>query len=262
MTADSLSLDGKVAVITGGARGQGAEEAMRFNELGARVVLADVLDEDGEALASKLGERAAYRHLDISDPEQWAALMAWVVAEWGRLDVLVNNAAIWATAPIEEQPIDGFDRIISVNLRGTFLGVQAAIAPMRASGGGSIVNIASVAGVRGIPGHAAYGASKWGVRGIGQVAAVELGPDGIRVNTIMPGIIDTPMISSAAGAAAMSVEHLPLRRIGQPNDVAGLVVFLASDASSFITGAEITVDGGSTSSLHRSAPPAGPRAGS
>ncbi len=175
---------------------------------------------------------------------------------WGRLDVLVNNAGILASSPIEEQSIEGFDRLIAVNLRGTFLGIQAAIAPMRKSGGGSIVNIASIAGARGVPGLAAYSASKWGIRGLTQAAAVELGPAGIRVNTILPGIIDTPMIASAAGAAALAVDHLPLRRIGQPDDVAGLVAFLASDASSFISGAEISVDGGSLASLHRPPPPA------
>jgi 3alpha(or 20beta)-hydroxysteroid dehydrogenase len=249
-----FSLDGKVAIVTGGGRGQGAEEAARFHQLGARVVLADVLDDDGAELASKLGDGAVYRHLDISDEEQWSGCIAGLMADWGRLDVLVNNAAVWSTAPIEEQTVDGFDRLVSVNLRGTFLGIRAAIAPMRSSGGGSIINVSSLAGLRGIPGHAAYGATKWGIRGLTQVAAIELGPAGIRVNTILPGIIDTPMIASSARAAGLAVDHLPLQRIGQPADVAGLASFLASDESSFITGAEITVDGGSAASLHRPTP--------
>lgn len=244
-------LSGKVAIITGAARGQGAAEARLFHERGATVLLADVLDDDGEALAKELGERAEYRRLDVSDPASWQSAVDWAVNEWERLDILVNNAAIWATAPIEELDIAQFDRIISVNLRGTLLGMQSVVAPMRASGGGSIVNIASTAGIRGYAGHGAYGASKWGVRGLGQVAAVELGPSGIRVNTVLPGPIDTPMIVDSAAAVARAADHLPLGRIGRPDEVAELVAFLASDAASFISGAEITADGASTSGAPR-----------
>lgn len=244
-------LTGKVAIITGAARGQGAAEARLFHQRGARVLLGDVLDDGGKALAGELGDRAEYRRIDIADAASWQAAIDWVVTEWGRLDVLVNNAAIWRTAPIEELDIAEFDQVISVNLRGTLLGMKAAIAPMRAAGGGSIVNIASTAGVRGIHSHGAYGASKWGLRGLSQVAAVELGPSGIRVNTVLPGPIDTAMIADRETVAARAADHMPLRRIGQPEEVAELVAFLASDAASFITGAEVTIDGGSIAGLSR-----------
>ena len=173
--------------------------------------------------------------------------MASIMDAHGRLDVLVNNAAVHRFRSIEEETVEDFDRVIRINLRGTFLGIKAAIAPMRASGGGSIVNIGSIAGIRGFPLHASYGASKWAIRGLTKTAATELGPSGIRINVVLPGIIDSPM---AWGGGQMpesaTFGHLPLGRVGEVDDVAHVVAFLASSASAYITGAEITVDGGAT----------------
>ncbi len=238
-------LAGKVVIVTGGSQGQGAAEARLFRQLGAKVVVADVSDETGQALAAEIG--ASYHHVDISEASAWQHLMAEVMDAHSRLDVLVNNAAVHWLRSIEEETVDEFDRLIGINLRGTFLGIQAAIAPMRTSGGGSIVNIASIAGIRGFPLHGSYGASKWGVRGLTKTAAGELGPSGIRVNVVLPGIIDSPMAwSGGQMPEGTSFDHLPLGRVGEAEEVARVVAFLASDASAYMTGSEITVDGGAT----------------
>jgi 3alpha(or 20beta)-hydroxysteroid dehydrogenase len=238
-------LDGKCVIVTGGSQGQGAAEARVFAEAGAKVFVVDVADESGTRVAAEIG--AFYHHVDVANPSDWRELMAAVMDAHGRLDVLVNNAAVHRFRSIEEETVEDFDRLVGVNLRGTFLGIKAAIAPMRASGGGSIVNIGSIAGSRGFPLHASYGASKWAVRGLTKTAATELGPSGIRVNVVLPGIIDSPM---AWGGGPMpegaTFGHLPLGRVGEVDDVAHVVAFLASSASAYITGAEITVDGGAT----------------
>lgn len=238
-------LAGKSVVVTGGSQGQGAAEARVFAEAAAKVFVVDVADESGTRVAADIG--ASYYHADVSDPSDWQELIASVLDAHGRLDVLVNNAAVHRFRSIEEETVEDFDRLIGVNLRGTFLGIKAAIAPMRASGGGSIVNIGSIAGIRGFPLHASYGASKWAIRGLTKTAATELGPSGIRVNVVLPGIIDSPM---AWGGGPMpegaTFGHLPLGRVGEVDDVAHVVAFLASSASAYITGAEITVDGGAT----------------
>lgn len=242
-----VDLTGKVAIITGAAQGQGAAEARLFADLGARVVLTDVLVDKGRQVAASIGDAARFLHHDVSDEGGWAAAVGTAVSAFGRLDVLVNNAAICKVVPLTEQTADGFDQMLRVNLLGAFLGVKAVVAPMKAAGGGSIVNISSQAGVQGLAGYTAYGASKWGLRGMSKVAAIELGPLGIRVNTVYPGMIDTPMI------AHLDVERgpgghpgAPLTRVGTPEEVAEVVAFLASDASSYITGADLTVDGGAS----------------
>lgn len=242
-----VDLAGKVAIITGAAQGQGAAEARLFADLGARVVLTDVLDDKGTQVAASIGAAARFLHHDVSGERGWAAAVDTAVREFGRLDVLVNNAAICKVVPLTEQTSDGFDQMLRVNLIGAFLGIKAVVEPMKAAGGGSIVNISSQAGMQGLAGYTAYGASKWGLRGMSKVAAIELGPLGIRVNTVYPGMIDTPMI------AHLEVEPgpgghpgAPLTRVGTPEEVAEVVAFLASDASSYITGADLTVDGGAS----------------
>ena len=234
-------LAGKVAIVTGAARGQGEAEARLFAAEGAQVVLTDVLDEQLRAVADDIGDAARWQHHDVASEAGWNAVVERTVADLGRVDVLVNNAAIHHVRRIEDETVEAFDRILAVNLRGTFLGTRSVVAPMRAAGGGSIVNISSLAGIQGIFGHGAYGASKWGVTGLTSVAAIELGPLGIRVNSVHPGPIDTDMLPVRDEAR---FRDLPLGRVGRADEVAELVLFLASDASSYVSGAHLTVDGG------------------
>lgn len=239
------TLDGKVAIITGAARGQGAAEARLFAAAGARVVLTDVLD--GTDVAASIGEAAAFVRHDVTSADDWARAVGTARERFGRVDVLVNNAGLWRTAPVEEETRARFELMLQVNLVGPFLGVQAVAPAMREAGGGSIVNVSSTAGLRGIRGHAAYGASKFGLRGLTRSAALDLAADGIRVNSVHPGVVDTPMIAEiGVERGAGKAPRVPLGRAGVPEDVAGLVLFLASDASSYITGTELAVDGGLT----------------
>ncbi|BBZ11932.1 glucose 1-dehydrogenase [Mycobacterium branderi] len=247
MAGQGLDLSGKVAIITGAARGQGAAEARLFASLGARVVLTDIFADEGRRVASSIGAAAHFVCHDVGDENGWAATVDTAVKEFGRVDVLVNNAAICDVHPLVDQSLDSFERMLRVNLIGAFLGIQAVAEPMKAVGGGSIINVSSQAGLQGLAGYGAYGASKWGLRGMSKVAAIELGPFGIRVNSVHPGMIDTPMV------AHLDVERgpgghpgAPLTRVGTPEEVADVVAFLASDSSSYITGAELAVDGGAS----------------
>ncbi|GAA4145377.1 glucose 1-dehydrogenase [Actinomadura keratinilytica] len=243
-------LDGKVALITGGARGMGKAHVRRFVAEGARVVFGDVLAEEGAAVAADLGDAARFVRMDVTSPQDWQAAVGTAVDAFGRLDVLVNNAGILRHKTIEEMSLEECRRILDVNLVGQWLGIKSVTPAMRAAGGGSIVNVSSTEGFIGAAGLAAYSASKFGVRGLTKAAARELGPDGIRVNSVHPGGIVTPMsmqddvVSATAAGADAFMKALPLGRLGSTREVTGLLVYLASDESSYCTGSEILVDGG------------------
>lgn len=239
--------DGKVALISGGARGMGAAHARALVAEGAEVVAADILDDEGKALAEELGGAARFVHLDVTQPDQWKAAVQTAVEEFGALNVLVNNAGIVNGNTLQNFPLADWQKIIDINLTGTFLGMQAAVEPMIVAGGGSIINISSVEGLRGSPGLYGYVASKFGVRGLAKAAALELAPHNIRVNSIHPGMIRTPM---TAGIPEDFLQ-IPLGRAAEPGEVSACVVYLASDESSYSTGGEFVVDGGLTVGVPR-----------
>ena len=240
-------LEDKVALITGGARGQGEAEARLFVAEGARVVVADVLDAEGSKVAAEIGDQARYVHLDVSDEAGWQSAVAETVSLFGKLDVLVNNAGIVRTGLIEGMSLASYMEVVNVNQVGSFLGMRAVVEPMREAGGGSIVNISSNAGLEGVEGVVAYVATKWAVRGMTKTAAIELGRYGIRVNSVHPGGVDTPMLSGEELAGVdqdAAFASQPIARIGRPEEIARLVLFLASDEASYCTGSEFAADGG------------------
>ena len=239
-------LDGKVALLSGAAHGQGAVEAELFVAEGARVVLGDVLDDEVQAVASALGDAAVPITLDVTDAGAWAAAVELAERSFGRLDVLVNNAGIMRAGMVADIALDDYRTVIEVNQIGTLLGMQAAIPALSRAGGGSIVNISSIDGITPMVGMVAYAASKFAVRGMTKVAALELGPLGIRVNSVHPGGVRTPMTSpDAVGFDVRPLfAGLPLGRIGEAEEIAPMVAFLASDESSYCTGAEFVIDGG------------------
>ncbi len=242
-------LDGKVALISGAARGIGEADARLFVAEGAKVVLGDVLDSEGEKAASKLGPNASYIHLDVTRPESWAEAVSHARERFGRLDVLVNNAGILRFESIEETSLETYEAVIRVNQIGAFLGMKAALPALRAAGGGSIVNISSTAGLEGMHGLVGYCASKFAVRGMTKVAALEFGADNIRVNSVHPGGTATALVTAVGSDAPAQEEYeppQPIKRIADPSEIAEMVLWLASDASSFCTGAEFVVDGGMT----------------
>ena len=239
-------LAGKVALITGGSRGQGEAEGRLFRREGAEVYLTDVLVDEGIAAAADMG--ATFIEHDVTDRAGWDLVTKQVIGDHGRIDILINNAGIFRIAGLAETDDALWDRIIAINQTGVFLGMQIVAPHMIANGGGSIINISSIAGLRGAGTAFAYGASKWAVRGMTRGAAQELAPHGVRVNSIHPGIIDTPMAKEfdRVGVREMVKERIPLGYLAQAEDVANLALFLASDESSYCTGSEFIVDGGFT----------------
>ncbi|HNP56266.1 MAG TPA: glucose 1-dehydrogenase [Gordonia sp. (in: high G+C Gram-positive bacteria)] len=235
-------VDDKVVLITGGARGMGAEHARALVAEGGKVVIGDILDDEGRALAEEIGPNARYVHLDVTSEDDWDAAIKTAVDEFGKLNGLVNNAGIVNGAQLEKFRIDKFRQILDVNLTGSFIGMVKAVDPMKAAGGGSIINVSSVEGLQGSPWAHGYVASKWAVRGLAKSAALELGPHNIRVNSIHPGLIRTPMTENIPD----DMLKIPLGRAAQPDEVSTFVVFLISDESSYSTGSEFIMDGGLT----------------
>ena len=246
-------LEGKVAIISGGARGQGAVEARMFAEEGASVVIGDILDEQGrqtEAELQELGYNVTYVHLDVTDESDWQSAVQTAINAYGKLDILLNNAGILIRKTIEETTVEDWDRIFAVNSKGVFLGTKAAIPAMRENGGGSIINISSTAGLVGSPnGSASYTATKGSVRLFTKSTAIQHASEGIRANSIHPGPIETDMIADTLNDPAnmaLRMQRLPLGRVGKPSEIAYGAIYLASDESSFVTGAELVIDGGTT----------------
>jgi 3alpha(or 20beta)-hydroxysteroid dehydrogenase len=242
-------LTGKVALISGAARGQGEAEARLFASEGAKVVLADVLDEDGATVAKDIGDDALYLHLDVTSESEWQATVDKAIDRFGGIDVLVNNAGIFAINPIATTSLDEYRRIIDINQVGVFLGMRAVASHMAARASGSIINISSIAGLQGSAGTISYTASKFAVRGMTKVVAKELAPFGVRVNSVHPGLIDTAMlrqITDVVGDDAALKSRVPIGEFATASDVANMVLYLASDESTYCTGAEFVVDGGMT----------------
>ena len=246
-----MRLENKVAFVRGGARGMGAAEARLFAQEGAKVVIGDVLDDDGcqtESEINELGGECLYVHLDVKSEESWASAISETVNRFGKLDILINNAGVASFFMLEELSVNEWDRVMDINTKGVFLGTKAAIPEMRRAGGGSIINISSISGFAGQSYvSAAYNASKGAVRIFTKATAIQYASESIRVNSVHPGPIDTPMTAfreDDPSATAASIARIPLGRSGVPNDVAYGVLYLASDESSFVTGSELIIDGG------------------
>ena len=247
-----MRLEGKVALITGAARGQGAAEARLFAQEGAKVIVADVSDPEGIAVAAEIAEAggdAIYVHLDVTDESEWEAAVQSAITSFGKLDILVNNAGIWRRGHVMETSSEQWDDIMGVNAKGVFLGTKAAIPEMRKAGGGSIVNISSTAGLVGSKTSSAYSASKGAVRIFSKSTAIQYASEGIRANSIHPGPIDTDMgdqVWPDPTSREASISRTALSRIGTAQDIAYGALYLASDESSFVTGSELVIDGGVT----------------
>jgi 3alpha(or 20beta)-hydroxysteroid dehydrogenase len=235
----------KVALVSGAARGLGAEFARALAAEGASVVIGDVLDEDGRQLADDIGPSAHFVHLDVRDYDEWRNAVELTERTFGRLDILVNNAGVVRSAPIDEHTPEDWNLVIDINLTGSFYGIRSAAAALKASGHGSIINISSDAGLQGYAGITGYNASKFGLRGLTKSAALDLGPYNVRVNTVHPGLIRTPMLEGMN----FPQDHVALHRMGEMSEIAKLVVFLASDEASFSTGSEFIADGGESAGL-------------
>lgn len=245
MDTELFSLSGKTALVTGGARGIGAAIVRALHGAGAGVLVTDVLADEGAALAAALGARAAFVEHDVGDESAWNRAIAAAEDHFGSFDILVNNAGIYLPGAIADGSLADFEKMLRVNQTGVFLGMQRALEPLKRSGGGAIVNISSIAGMKGFPGAAGYVGTKWAVRGMTRTAAVEFAPFGIRVNSVHPGFIDTPMLEhNSEEANAAGIEATPLRRMGRPEEIAAAVLYLCGAGGSYVTGTELVVDGG------------------
>lgn len=246
-------LEGRVALISGAAQGQGEAEARRFVAEGAQVVIGDINDDAGAAVADSLGPGARFAHLDVTDPEQWAGAVALAEDAFGPIDVLVNNAGILVFGPLQTLTAEQMRISLDVNLMGTFHGMQAAYRSMKSAGGGSIVNISSFGGLTGLPMLGAYVAAKFAVRGLTKTAAIDFARSNIRVNSVHPGGVNTPMTQHPDGSSTDDSAYnqtLPIKRHATVEEIASLVLFLASDESSYCTGAEFVIDGGGMAGIH------------
>lgn len=236
-------LQGRIAIITGAAQGMGAQHARVFVAEGARVVLTDLQEQAGQALAAELGPSALFVRHDVSKAQDWDAVIAATRAAFGPANVLINNAAMYFIGPVDEADPERVRKLLDVNIYGSWLGISKLAPVMREAGGGSIINLSSLAGMRGIPWHGIYGTSKWAIRGLTKTAAYDLGPSGIRVNAILPGAIEeTGMAGGPLDETQLAA--IPLRRTGRKSEVSQLAVFLASDESAYITGGDHVIDGG------------------
>ncbi|TVX89695.1 glucose 1-dehydrogenase [Paenibacillus agilis] len=248
-----MRLQGKTAIITGGATGIGRATVQKFLEQGANVIFTDINEENGRKTCDELkrvSENVMFIKHDVQSEEDWALVVSEANDKYGRIDVLFNNAGIFSSKPIEDYTIEEWNRLMGINVTGVFLGMKHVIPIMRNKESGSIINASSIAGLKGAPNHALYGASKGAVRIMSKDIAMEVAQHKIRVNSIHPGVIQTPMGDAVASGVKLTTEqlasHIPLKRLGTPDDIAHLVVFLASDESTFITGTEMVVDGGSS----------------
>ena len=247
-----MRVAGKVALVSGAARGIGAATAKLLAQEGAAVVLGDVLEKEGQETAAQIvaaGGQATFIPLDVARPENWQQVIAATVAAYGKLDILVNNAGVSDRSAVAETDVATWERVLEINGKGVFLGIKSAIPELRKAGGGSIINISSIYGIIGSETSAAYHASKGAVRILTKAAAIQYAADNIRVNSVHPGFVDSPM--TAARHALPEVHHLrisrtPLGRMGTPEDIAAGILYLASDESSFVTGSELVIDGGMT----------------
>lgn len=255
-------LAGKVAIISGAAQGMGAATARLFAAEGAKVVLGDILEDKGRAVVAEIGEAAHFQRLDVQNEEDWAAIVRSAGERFGKLDILVNNAAITHFGPAEELRKEDAERVLGINVIGTMMGCKHAVPALKANGRGVIVNISSVDGLRGCNGLIAYTASKWAVRGMTKSLAFEYGPFGIRVVSVHPGGVNTqmgnPMGESVEEVNRRHFRRVPLQRIGEPEEIARTTLFVCSDEASYISGAEIAVDGGWTAGHYEPALPGAP----
>lgn len=234
---------GKIALITGGARGQGRQEAERFAAEGATVYITDVLDDVGAAAADELGDAVTFLHHDVTREKDWNAVIAGIVEQHGRIDILVNNAGIFSMTPALDTSIEAWDQMVSINQTGVFLGIRDVGRVMCEQGAGSIINISSIAGLAGVGGAHAYAATKWAVRGMSKSAALEFAAHGVRVNSVHPGIIDTDMLRGFGGNLERVTAAIPMNRTASADEVANVVLFLASEEASYCSGHEFVVDG-------------------